>query len=49
MQDPTDDQLSSVLALLSRGEVLSAALLETVPSIDRRWLAYEFWPARSVW
>ena len=42
VQDPTDDQLSSALALVSRGEVLSGALLEELPSADRRWLAYEF-------
>lgn len=41
-QDPTEEQLSSVLALLGNGEVLSAALLEELPSVDRQWLAYEF-------
>jgi hypothetical protein len=41
--DPTDDQLSSALALLTRGEVLSVAFLEALPPVDRHWLAYEFW------
>jgi hypothetical protein len=43
LQDPTEDQLASALALVSRGEVHSGALLEELPSVDRRWLAYEFW------
>jgi hypothetical protein len=42
VQDPTDDQLSSALALVSHGEVHSGALLEELPRADRRWLAYEF-------
>jgi hypothetical protein len=42
MRDPTDEQLASVLALLTRGQVFSAALLQALPTADRQWLAYEF-------
>jgi hypothetical protein len=42
MANPTRNQIETVLALVARGEVTSAALFAAEPSPDRRWLALEF-------
>lgn len=42
LDEPTNDQIMIALALVASGGALSAAILQSPPPADRRWLAYEF-------